>query len=400
MYFNKYSLIKENRLKVLHIITRLTLGGAQETVLYYYDKIDRKKFDVFFMSGIETEFGQKDIIHKLSQDSKFAFAKYLSNNINPINDIKAIWEIFCFIKKNKIQIVHTHSAKAGFVGRTAAFIAGVPVILHTVHGWSFNPLMKPLIKSIYIFLEKIMARISKKLITVTSTDIDKGVGAGIGNFDKYIVIRSGIDFSKFDNTQINLIEDCRRDFFNRKIIGAVGRISPPKNYKDFVRIAKELCRRRDDLYFVIVGEGELRAELEEFIKEQEMTDKILLMGLRLDVNVLLRVFDVLLLTSLWEGLPRVLPEAMYCGVPIVSNAIDGVKEIISDEINGILIKPLDINGACDSIEKLLKDEDLRNRIIENGKESSLEYSAQKMLHETQNLYMELYKKTRGEANGN
>ena len=376
--------------RVLHIITRLTLGGAQETALYYFHHLEREKFDVFFMAGTQFEFQEEAVLEALWKDANFTCIKNLDNRIHPIKDLLSIWEIYKGIKRNKIDIVHTHSAKAGFVGRVAARLAKVSVIIHTVHGWSFNPLMKPLIKKIYIFLEKLMAKCTTQLIVVSNPDIEKGLAHGIGRLNQYKVIRSGIDFTKFTILNEKDILRFKENFPGKRLIGAVGRLSAPKNYRDFVKIAKELCRRREDLHFVIVGEGELRAEIEEYISQNKLKDKVTLLGLRRDVNLILRSLDVLLLPSLWEGLPRVLPEAMYCELPIVANRVDGVEEIIIDGFNGLLVAPKDCLGAVASVEKLLENFEFSQRLVENAKQGVYEYSAQKMIEDTQNLYRELY----------
>ena len=382
-------------LSVLHIITKLTMGGAQETVFYYYDNLDRSRFEVFLLAGKEREFQSKNLLEKLSKDIHFNTIENLQNKINIVQDLKTIFEIYRFLKKNPVDIVHTHSAKAGILGRIAAWLAGVKVIVHTVHGWSFHHKMWWIAKFIYILLEKLTAKVSDKLITVTKMDIEKGLRNGIGTSEKYITIRSGINFSIFDKPNWALIDKFKEKFKGKKIIGSIGRLSIQKNYSDYLKIVKKLCLQRIDLHFVIVGDGELRQQLEQEIKQLGISDNITLLGLCTDIEVVLRSFDIFLLTSLWEGLPRVLPEAMYCKTPVVAYGVDGILEIIDNDVNGFVIKPRDIDGACTYIKQIIDDTALRERIINNALNTVEDYSAQKMLRETEELYTQLMKENQG-----
>lgn len=375
------------RKKVVHIITRLTLGGAQENTIYTFINHDRNKYDVFLIAGGDESYGGSDYLKQLKDKENLILIKELRNSINPIQDIKALFRIYSILKKNCIDIVHTHSSKAGVLGRIAAKAAEVPVIVHTVHGWSFNDFMCKAKYFTYTWIERFAARLCDRLIVVTNRDIDKGLSAGIGTRNRYITIRSGIDFNKFKAFDKRKAENLRAEFGNKKIIGTIGRLSEQKNVHDFIHIAERLLKHRSDIHFVVIGDGPLRGQLEELADSLGLKVNITFMGIRLDTSDIYRTLDILLMTSLWEGLPRVIPEAMYCGVPVVANSIDGVSEIVNDGINGFTTVPYDLKDACDKVERLLDDTKIREMIIKNAYNTIYpEYEAMHMVQQIERLY--------------
>ena len=370
-------------IKVTHIITRLTLGGAQETVFAYLFGLDKSKYNLSFLAGPDTDFLDKKIINKLDVN----YIPSLTNSINIIKDLNAVWQIYKYLKHEKPNIVHTHSSKAGIVGRIAAKLAGVPFVIHTVHGWSFNDEMKAAKKIFYIMLERFAARLTTKLIAVTSKDIEKGLKYKIGTENQYELIRSGVDFEKFDSPDLSVIQDLKNHFGDSKIIGTVARISKQKNLIDFLKVAKLMLDTRNDLHFLIVGDGPLRKQVEEFINQNGLTKYVTLLGLRNDIPSLIYCFDVFLLTSLWEGLPRVVLEAMYCNVPVVANNVDGIAEIIEDGVNGFTVTPFDIQKSAHDVQILLEYLSIRESIIKNAKATVCNgFSMQSMLENTEKLY--------------
>lgn len=373
--------------KVAHIITRLTLGGAQENTVFTFMNHNREKYDAYLIFGGDESYGGSIYKNNLNNNKNLILIKEMANSINPIKDLKAFIKIYGFLKKNRMDIVHTHSSKAGVIGRIAAKAAGVPAIVHTVHGWSFNKSMNIAKRQIYIWIERIAARFCDRLITVANKDIDKGLAAGIGYRNKYLTIRSGIDFSEFKNMDKEKAGRIRAGFGNKKIIGTIGRISKQKNLFDFVRIAKIFVSCREDVHFVIIGDGPQRKQLEEYSRSLGLCGHITFMGVRQDIIDLYGVIDVLLMTSLWEGLPRVIPEAMFCGVPVVANSVDGVPEIVKDGMNGFTTKPNDLEDVCRKLEKLLDDINLREAIIKNAYDTAYpEYGAHNMVRQIESLY--------------
>lgn len=373
--------------KIAHIITNLTLGGAQENTIYTFLNHDRSRYEVFLLTGYDCSFGGKNYLERLEGTGNIILVKGLSNSFNPLKDIAALVQIYIFLKKNEIDIAHTHSSMAGILGRIAAKSAGVHTIIHTVHGWSFHDRMSKGRRRLYVLLERMMARFSSKLITVSDLDAAKGLGERIGTPGLYVTIRSAIDFDRFRNYDCHFVNSLRDKYEGKRIIGTIGRLTEQKNILDFVRIAQKLLEKRNDLHFIIVGDGPQRKTVEKFIGNCGLQEHIILVGTRYDIQNFMHTFDVLVLTSLWEGLPRVIPEAMYCGVPVVANNVDGVAEIIENGVNGFATAPYDLDGSCHSIERLLDDIEYRGRIIKNAHGTvCLEYDAQIMVRKIEQLY--------------
>jgi len=279
--------------------------------------------------------------HARDKNVKLYIDNALVREINPFKDFLSFLKMVWFIRKKKYSIVHTHSSKAGISGRWAAWLARIPVIIHTVHGWGFHEYQKPWAGFLFKFLERTTLLITDKLIVVTRRDIDKGLKANIGTPDDYTLIRSGIELAAFANP-LRPRQTVRKEFgipLEAVVIGTVTRLSPQKSPLVFIEAAHIISNTHPNVYFLVVGDGPLRNDVEQRIKELKLGDRICLTGLRRDVPDLLSACDIFTLSSLWEGLPRVLPQAMANGLPVVASAIDGSREIIQDAVNGRLFPP-------------------------------------------------------------
>lgn len=375
------------KLNVLHIITKLELGGAQKNTIYSVTNHDRKKYNVFLVSGTEGELVEDA---KRIKDAHVILLKELKREISPFYDIYCLFKLWRLFKKYKIDIVHTHSSKAGILGRFAGYLARVPIIIHTIHGFSFNDYQNFFVKNLYIFLERIAARISDKLIAVTKTDIEKGLLAKVGVDKQYLVIHSGINLDEFSK-EYNA-EEVKREFnipLNYKIVGMIACFKPQKAPLDFIRVAKRVKESFSTVKFILVGDGELRREIESLISKLNLNNDIILTGWRKDVARILSSFDILVLTSLWEGLPRVFPEAMAEKKPIVATSVNGAKEIIIDGKNGFLLKPHDIEGISEKVIYLLNNEDIAKKMGEYGFNLIKSFDAKEMVKDIERVYDEL-----------
>ena len=338
---------------LLHIITKLELGGAQQNTLYSVAHHDRSKYNVFLAAGTEGVLVEEA---KKIKDAKIFLLPELKHRVSPLWDYRCYKKLKALMKAEKIDIVHTHSSKAGMLGRYAARAARVPVIVHTIHGFSFNDFQNRLKKRIFIALERAAAKFTDALIAVTTADVEKGLKYGVGTKELYSVIHSSIDLDEFskpyDTTKI------RNEFGikpEEKVAGMIACFKEQKDPVAFVRVAAEVVQAVPDAKFVMVGDGELRPRIEEEIKTLGLTGKVILTGWRKDVAPLLSSFDVLVLTSLWEGLPRVFPQAMAAKKPIVATLVDGAKEALDDGVNGYVRAPKDIKGLAEKVIYLFKN---------------------------------------------
>ena len=241
-------------ISVLHPITRLIVGGAQENTMLTAQLLDKATWDVHVISGPQTglEGSLIELIHE--RGIPLTIEPSLVREISPLKDILATWRLYRFAKQGKFRIVHTHSSKAGILGRWAAKWAGVPIIIHTVHGWGHHDRQHPLVRWVYIFLERITLPITDKLIVVSSLNIDKGIQDGIGEQDDYVVIRSGIELDRFGNPQRSP-DEVRTELgipLDAQVIGTVTRLSPQKAPLDFVEAASLIAAEYPETYFVMV----------------------------------------------------------------------------------------------------------------------------------------------------
>jgi len=372
----------------LHIITNLELGGAQKYALTMINGVDKDKYTKYFISA------PRGLLCKQAKqigNVKVYFLSALKQRIHPIYDLMALIELVCYIKEKKIDLVHTHSSKAGIIGRWAAKIAGVKVILHTIHGWSFNHSMNPFVYLVYVWLEKITALITTKFVAVCQSDIDKGIGCGIGLKDDYTLLQYGLDLEKYAN---GILSKEKFGFKEQTaVVGIVACFKPQKNLLDFIEAAAIISKSNPNVKFVCVGDGVMRTRIEKLVKDRQLDQKIIFLGWRQDVIKIMSIFDIVALTSLWEGLPIALLEAAALGKSIVAYDVDGVKEIVQNGQNGYLISVGDISAFADKVNILLKDPQLCKIMGANGKDL-LQHSAfqiKRMLSRTDELYSHLLK---------
>jgi glycosyltransferase involved in cell wall biosynthesis len=385
---------------ILHPITRLIVGGAQENTMYTAAMLDKARYHVEVLSGPQTGSEGSLIEEVRGHGIPLTIFPDLLRQISPLHDLLALIKMVRFMRTRQFTIVHTHSSKAGILGRLAARLAGVPVIVHTVHGWSFHDHMPLVVRATYICFERWIARFTDALIAVTRRDIEKGLKHGIGHPQQYHLIRSAIPLDEFNPAGVDR-EAVRSELgipAGAAVLGNVGRFSAQKNPLDWVRVAGRVGRSLPDCRFLLVGDGPLRAQVETALAEEGIATRTILTGLRRDVPRMLAAMDVFLLTSLWEGLPRVLPQAMAMGLPVVANAIDGTAEVVLPGETGYLC-PI---GALDEmtercIELLRAPAKGREMGIKGREYTTQEFSLQQMITQISNLYGDLLRSRHPES---
>ena len=377
---------------VLQAITRLIVGGAQETVMYIAALLDKERFRVDVLSGPQTG-SEGSLIEELrTRGIPLTILPDMVRQISPVHDSLALLKMTHLIQTNRYIIVHTNSSKAGVIGRLAARMAGTPIIVHTVHGWSFHEHMAPWLKKIYTSLERWAASFTDAMVVVTDRDIDKGLLEGIGRPEQYHLIRSAIPLEEFDPQRVSR-EKVRKELgipLDAPVLGNVGRFSAQKNPLDWVQVAALVAQGIPECHFLLVGDGPLRAEVEALIAENKLSEQTVLTGLRRDVPEMLSATDVFLLTSLWEGLPRVIPQAMAMHVPVVSNHVDGSAEAILHGETGYLCTPGDLDDLAANCLLLLRNERLRTEMGQKGRAYAIqEFDVHRMVNQMAALYEEL-----------
>jgi glycosyltransferase involved in cell wall biosynthesis len=374
---------------VLHPITRLIVGGAQENTMYTAALLDPHRWAVDIVSGPQTG-PEGSLIEEVRQRGvPLTIESTLRREINPVTDVRALLALTRHIRRGGYTIVHTHSSKAGILGRWAARLAGTPIVVHTVHGWSFHDHMSPLARSLFIALERLAAPLTDALVVVTRRDIAKGLDAGIGRPDQYHLIRSAISLDRFDPAQVDG-QAARADLglpLDAPVLGNVGRFSPQKNPLDWIRVAGKVAHAAPDCQFLLVGDGPLRPQVEAALAEEGIAGRTILTGLRRDVPRMLAAMDVFLLTSLWEGLPRVIPQAMSMEVPVVANRADGTAEAIAHGETGYLCDPADLDAHAAYCLELLRHPERRREIGRRGRTwATREFDVRHMVAQIAKLY--------------
>lgn len=384
-------------LNVIHPITRLILGGAQQNTMETCALLDRSRFAPQIIAGPEIGPEGEVITEVRQRGIPLTILPELVFRPDPVKDFKALLKMQRLFAREKPAIVHTHSSKAGILGRWAARLARVPVIVHTVHGWGHHPYQHVLMRNLYKFLERRTVGFTDKLIVVSRLNADKGLRDRIGSPEKYITIHSSINLDAFMNVVCDpaALKKSLGIDPQRPVVGTVGRFTPQKNPLDFVRVAARVRERMPDAQFLFVGDGSMRRECEQLRAELGLDGAMFFPGTRQDVPHLLRCMDIFILTSLWEGLPRVIPQAMAAGLPVVANGVDGVCEVVRDNDNGFLIPPHNIELMAEKIIRLLADPALRERIGSSGRETACrEFSVVEMVKRIEALYGELLRSKR------
>jgi glycosyltransferase involved in cell wall biosynthesis len=383
-------------IRVLHPITRLIIGGAQENTMLTADLMNKGavgdgRYKVEIVSGPQTGPEGSLIEEVQARGTPLTIMPELLREVSPANDLKALLKLAKMMRRGRYQIVHTHSSKAGVLGRVAAKMARAPVIVHTVHGWSFHQRLSPRKLRFYVALEKLGDWCGHVAILVAEKDREKGLAQGIKNAANYPVIRSGIELDRFGHPQISPAE-MRRQLgipADALVVGSVTRLSPQKAPLDLMDAFAHIRQQFPDAWFLVVGDGPLRPEVEARIQRLGLTGRIILTGLRRDVPELMAAMDIFTLSSLWEGLPRVLPQAMATGLPIVSARADGTAEAIHEGQNGFLVEPGQPKSLAAQVVQLLQNEALRREMGAYGRQLAPEFGAEKMVQEIDALYQRL-----------
>lgn len=372
---------------VCHVITKLELGGAQEVALYIVSHLDRSRYRPVLVAGPGGMLTDEACALSGVQT---VIVPSLCRQIHAVSDLLALIRLTLLFRRLRPSIVHTHSSKAGIVGRWAAWLARVPVIVHTVHGFGVTPSQPPWLRRLLIGLERITGWITTHWITVAEADVLKGRQWGV--FDSNVsVIRAGIDPRPFRQPLSPPIRSRLRGDFGAEegdyLIGTVACLKPQKAPEDFVAVAKRVCEHIPNAQFVLIGDGILRARIETLIRQYGLQQRVKLAGWRRDIDHAMNSMDALVLTSHWEGLPRVILEAVSAGLPVVATNVGGIKEVADLGGNIQLCQAGDTPGIAARIE-VLAQAGGRGEALAADRRDELprEFHIEEMLRRYQSLY--------------
>jgi glycosyltransferase involved in cell wall biosynthesis len=374
--------------KVFHVITKLELGGAQEVTLMTLERLPRDRYQLALVSGPEGLLVSRAT--SISDVSKF-WLDSLVREVRPHKDFISLLKLWALFRREKPAVVHTHSSKAGILGRWAAKLAGVPVIFHTVHGFSFHDYQPPLVRGVYLWLERMTTKITTKTVVVSYANAEKGEKNGVFTRKDWVLCRDAIPVDRF------LVPGPRRTQLaawgidpQKTIVGMVACFKPQKSPVDFIDVAARVLQKCPSTHFIMAGDGELRPAIEQRIQEHGIQANVTLLGWQDDMPEVYRNLDIVVLTSLWEGLPCVFSEAMASELPIVATNVDGAREAINDGENGYLHQPHDIEGMARSVIELASNPELRRSMGKRGKARVSEFDIQTSVNHLEEAYRQCF----------
>jgi len=374
-----------SRTVVVHLITKLELGGAQINTVYTAEHLDPLRFDTYLFSG------PGGIMKaRLAGVERMIFIPALAREIRPGKDALALFSLIRLFKKIKPKIVHTHSSKAGILGRLAAFAARVPIVIHSVHGFSFSPFQPFFKRNFYLLFEKICRPLTTHFVFVAASDIESARSHKL-LAENYSLIRSGFPLQKFrgrfsDTTVLKRKFQLDEGSF---VCGTIAPFKPQKGLQHLLDIAALVIRQSPAVLFFIAGDGEQRPELERELQRRGLSRNFRLPGFLPDMENVIDCFDLGISTALWEGLPQSLVQLRLKKKAVIANDIPGNREIIRDGLNGYLIPVGDHECFASAILKLAADPVLRNRLGGYGEEDFGEWDATLMVNRQEELYQRL-----------
>jgi glycosyltransferase involved in cell wall biosynthesis len=361
------------RAKIFHVITHLELGGAQKITLMTLERLPRERYELGLVSGPEGLL--VDWANRIPAVTR-VWVPSLVREVRPIKDIIALIKMWRVFRRERPMLVHTHCPKAGILGRWAARLAGVPLIFHTAHGFGFNDFQRPIVRNFYVWLERITSKITTEHVFVSYENADKAEKLGLTRRGEWILSRSGIEIEEYMQPFPRRTKLAEWGIAEDKVtVGMVACFKPEKSPVDFVDIAARILKRTDNVHFLMIGDGELRPSVEARIRYHAIEERITLLGWQ-TIEVMPEIYrnlDIVVLTSLWEGLPRVFAEAMASGLPIVATRVGGAREAIIDGETGFLFQPHDVEGMAGAVLRLIADPGLRQRMGSKGKEHVVEF---------------------------
>lgn len=389
---------EEKRVKVLHLITHLGVGGATDNTLMTVAGHRRDLYEVHLAFGVlakgENYTEWRDRAEQ-SADRTFCIPE-LRRNINPLGERRAIRALVDLIEAEQYDIVHTHCSKAGFLGRIAARRAGCPLVVHTCHAFAWqvadtgsrSPLrgiVSRAARRVLFEMDRYAATLSDALITVSDLNKDMAIDAGLAPAEKFTTIHSGIDLTAGEDSP-GREELCRSLDLepSRPIFGTVGRLAKQKDPLMFVRAAKRVLEERPEAQFVMIGNGPLEEEVRRAIGGEPC---IKMLGHREDVPDLLTLLDGFVLSSRWEGLGRALTEAVSKAIPVAATEVDGIPELITHGLTGRLSPPGDHEALAANIVWILDHPNEARKMARKARAKVVAaWGADQMVKQIESLY--------------
>jgi len=379
----------QKRLKIMRFIARLNIGGPAIHTILLTKHFNSTNYESLLVKGLEDKYeGNMDYLVERKGIRPFVIDE-LGRDISWYDDLKAFWKIYHLIKTEKPDIVHTHTAKAGTIGRIAAKAAGVPMIVHTFHGHVFHSYFSPWKTRTFIMIERMLSRFSDTIITVSSKQRDEILQFGIGTPEKVITIPLGLELKPAldaDTYAGHLRQEWKLPYRTR-LVGIVARLVPIKGHSFFLSAAKRVLDKIDNVKFLIIGDGEDREKLERVCHDLGIRDDVIFCGFKRLLGDVYGDLDLVVLSSLNEGLPVALIEAMVAGKPIVATDVGGVRDLVGRNLAAELVPPRDPEAMSRALVRVLENLDTYKSLAQKYRRSTFEaYNIDRLVRDLEAIY--------------
>lgn len=383
---------------IVRVIARLNIGGpAIHTVLLSSELNKRGCRDVLVCGTVDDSEGDMMYLARENNVAPIVIPQ-LCREISPMRDIKSFAALYSIMRRERPDIVHTHTAKAGTLGRLAALCAGVPVKVHTFHGHVFDGYFSPMKARVFLLIEKFLALFTNKVVVVSELVKNEIVNTlKVTTESKCVVVPLGFDLSRFLECE-KASGAFRKELglgSDTVLVGIVGRLVPIKNHKMFLDVAKKIMTKNPGakIRFVIIGDGECADGLKAQAKSLDLEKHVIFTGWKRDLAAVYADLDIVALTSLNEGTPVSIIEAMASRKPVIATDVGGVGDLIVQGENGYLVKSGDAEGFADKLSDLIRNADKRASFGTSGRDHVRQkYSKERLVNDIESLYEECLKK--------
>ena len=382
-------------IKVAHIITRMILGGAQENTLFTVEGLQAMpEYDVRLITG--PAIGPEGELLRRAEERGVPvdLVRSMRRELNPVLDAMALVQLVRLLRRDRPQIVHTHSSKAGILGRAAARIVRTPAVVHTIHGLPFRAYDRSPLRRVLLSAERAAATWTDKIISVADAMTQQALAAGGGAPGLYTTIYSGMEVATFGERP-GVRERVRRELgipLDAQVVGKVSRLFAMKGHQYLVEAAPRIVQASPNAWFMLVGDGSWRGKIEAQVRRVGLGDRFVFTGLVDPSRVpdMILAMDVLVHASLREGLARVLPQALLSERPVVSYDIDGAPEVVIDRETGRLVPPASVAELADAVIELLADPARAKQMARRGRDLCLDlFPVERMVRDIDEVYQEL-----------